>query len=146
MPTPSLAMNATALYIIKRIKPEESTLLATLRKKGKWKLNSKFQIPFMLAPCIPYYRLKILLCTCCTLLTKLNANALAFFGLDMFTMRTCLFVWFYVAIPGYIRLKYINGRQSSIESLTKLTLSMDTLEGLPLLRIEKNLSDFSSTS
>ena len=34
----------------------------------------------------------------------------------------CMFVWFYVVILGYIRLKYINGRQSSIESLTKLTL------------------------
>ena len=29
-------------------------------------------------------------------------------------------------ILGYIRLKYINGRQSSIESLTKLTLASQT--------------------
>ena len=36
----------------------------------------------------------------------------------------CVYVWFYVMILGYIRLKYIYGRQSSIESLTKLTSNL----------------------
>ena len=44
MPSPLQEIYALDMYIFNRMKPEESTLLSTLRKKGKCKLNFKFHL------------------------------------------------------------------------------------------------------